>query len=136
MEKWAEFKSKHPKGFYVGTHKDYTFIVYQHYSSGHLNGYVELKPQDIEFLSDKDIRDLDCHGGISYQGNLNFIFENSKKSYIGFDCNHCGDRAPFLDSLFPEEFRIESEVWRDEKFVEKNCKSIINQIVNLRKNRK
>ena len=41
MEKWAEFKSKHPQGFYVGTYEDYTFIVYQHPSTGHLNGYVE-----------------------------------------------------------------------------------------------
>lgn len=136
MEKWAEFKSKHPQGFYVGTYEDYTFIVYQHPSTGHLKGYVELKPQDIEFLSDKDIQELDCHGGITYQGNLNYIFKNSNKTYIGFDCNHLGDKAPFLDLLLPPQFRFSDEVWRDENFVEENCKLIINQIVNLRKNRK
>ena len=53
MEKWNEFKVNYPKGFYFKEYKDYTFVVYQHQSSGHLNGYVELKPIDEELLDQK-----------------------------------------------------------------------------------
>ena len=46
MEKWNEFKITYSKGFYIKEYKGYTFVVFQHPRSGHLNGYVELKPID------------------------------------------------------------------------------------------
>lgn len=59
MEKWNEFKITYSKGFYIKEYKGYTFVVFQHPRSGHLNGYVELKPIDEELLdqnSNKQIR--------------------------------------------------------------------------------
>lgn len=40
-------------------YKGYTFVVFQHPRSGHLNGYVELKPIDEELLDqNQNILDL------------------------------------------------------------------------------
>ena len=135
MEKWNEFKVNYPKGFYLKKYKDYIFVVYQHQSSGHLNGYVELKPIDEEFFDQNQINNLDCHGGITYQGTLDWIFKTPKSTYIGFDCAHCGDKTPFTDAMLPGLFATSAyEVWRDEAFVEENCKSLIDQLIELKKN--
>ena len=134
MEKWNEFKVNYPKGFYLKEYKGYTFVVYQHQSIGHLNGYVELKPIDEELLDQNQINSLDCHGGITYQGTLDWIFPTSTDFYIGFDCAHWGDKTPFADAMLPGLFAASSdEVWRDESFVEENCKSLIDQIIELKK---
>lgn len=133
MEKWNEFKVNYPKGFYFKEYKGYTFVVYQHQSSGHLNGYVELKPIDEEFLDKNQINNLDCHGGITYQGTLDWIFKTPKSTYIGFDCNHLGDKSPFIDAMLPDWVVNEDDVWRDEAYVEENCKSIIDQLIELQK---
>jgi hypothetical protein len=109
MQKWNEFKLNYPKGFYLKEYKGYTFVVFQHPRSGHLNGYVELKPIDEEFLDQNQINKLDCHGGITYQGALDWIFKTPKANYIGF------------------------EVWRDEAYVEENCKSLIDQLIEIQK---
>lgn len=135
MEKWNEFKVNYPQGFYLKEYKGYSFIVFQHPRSGHLNGYVELKPIDEEFLDEAQINKLDCHGGITYQGTLDWIFEIPKSTYIGFDCAHCGDKTPFADAMLSEFLSspLDSfEVWRDEAFVEENCKLLIDQLIELK----
>lgn len=134
MTNWNEFKVNYPKGFYIKEYKGYTFVVYQHQSSGHLNGYVELKAIDEVFLDQNQINNLDCHGGITYQGTLDWIFKTPKSNYIGFDCAHWGDKTPFADAMLPGLFGTSSYgVWRDEVFVEENCKALIDQLIELKK---
>jgi hypothetical protein len=137
MQKWNEFKLNYPKGFYIKEYKGYTFVVFQHPRSGHLNGYVELKLIDEELLDQNQINKLDCHGGITYQGNLDWIFKTPKAKYIGFDCAHLGDKTPFVDAIFPNfgfgDLICPSEVWRDEAYIEENCKSLIDQLIELQK---
>lgn len=101
MEDWIKFKLAYPKRFYLKEYKDYTFIVHQDRDYGHLSGFVQLKTIDELTLNDYRIFNLDCHGEITYQGNLDFIFDNSKNNYIGFDCAHFGDKQPFLDAQMP-----------------------------------
>lgn len=111
MQKWNEFKLNYPKGFYIKEYKGYTFVVFQHQRSGHLNGYVELKPIDEELLDQNQINKLDCA--------------------------HLGDKTPFVDAMFPnlgfDDLIYPSEVWRDEAFVEENCKSLIDQLIEIQK---
>lgn len=135
MQKWNEFKLNYPKGFYLKEYKGYTFVVFQHPRSGHLNGYVELKPIDEEFLDQNQINKLDCHGGITYQGTLDWIYKTPKANYIGFDCAHWGDKTPFVDAIMPGHlFGSDGfEVWRDEAYVEENCKSLIEQLIEIQK---
>jgi hypothetical protein len=137
MQKWNEFKLNYPKGFYIKEYKGYTFVVFQHPRSGHLNGYVELKPIDEELLDQNQINKLDCHGGITYQCNLDWIFKTPKSKYIGFGCAHLGDKTPFVDALFPSlgfsDLIYPSEIWRDEAYIEENCKALVDQLIELQK---
>lgn len=130
MKPWHQFKQENPDGFYAKNYSNHTFIVYQHPISGHLNGYVLLNPEDhIE-----DILDIECHGGITFEGDLAEIIPVQPGNWIGFDCNHLGDMTPFLNEHFAArgyEFGVDyNEIWRDPDFVEENCKQIIDQLEN------
>ena len=47
MKPWHQFKQENPDGFYSKDYSDHAFIVYQHPTSGHLNGYVLLNPKTL-----------------------------------------------------------------------------------------
>ena len=131
MRPWHQFKQENPDGFYTKDYSNHKFVVYQHELSGHLNGYVLLNEDDhIE-----DILDIECHGGITFEGNLAEIIPVQAGNWIGFDCAHCGDLTPFHDENLAElGFNFGSlgeEVWRDPDFVENQCKFIINQLEDL-----
>lgn len=96
-------------------------------------GFIQLKPIDEITLENNLINKLDCHGGITYKGNLNLLFNNSKDNYIGFDCSHVGDKNPFIDAMLPDWVVNEDEVWRDEAYVEENCQHLIDQLIELKK---
>lgn len=130
MKPWHQFKLENPDGFYAKEYSDHTFIVYQHELSGHLNGYVLLNPEDIV----EDIMDIECHGGITFEGNLAEIIPVQAGNWIGFDCAHYGDLTPLAEerlALAGFDFGISSdEIWRTPDFVEENCKRIIDQLEN------
>lgn len=128
MKPWHQFRHDNPDGFYTKEYSDHTFVVYQHELSGHLNGYVLLNPEDhIE-----DTMDIECHGGITFEGDLAEFVPVQAGNWIGFDCNHLGDMAPFLNehfALLGYKFGVDyNEIWRDQKFVEDNCEQIIDQL--------
>lgn len=130
MKPWHQFKLENPDGFYAKDYSNHAFIVYQHPVSGHLNGYVLLNPE--ETIGDTMI--IDCHGGITFEGDLAEFVPVQAGNWIGFDCNHLGDIAPFLNEQFAAggyEFGVDyNEIWRDPDFVEANCKQIIDQLEN------
>lgn len=130
MKPWYQFKLENPDGFYAKEYSDHTFIVYQHPMSGHLNGYVLLNEDDhIE-----DMMNIECHGGITFEGNLAEIIPVRAGNWIGFDCAHYGDLAPFykerlLSAGFDFGHNYE-EIWRTPEFIEENCEQIIDQLEN------
>lgn len=130
MKPWHQFKQENPDGFYAKEYSKHTFVVYQHQTSGHLNGYVLLNPEDhIE-----DILDIDCHGGITFEDNLAEIIPVQPGNWIGFDCAHYGDLTPFHNEKLAAhgfDFGVSyDEVWRDPDFIEENCRMIIDQLEN------
>lgn len=130
MKPWHQFKHDNPSGFYAKEVSNHTFVVYQHPASGHLNGYVLLNPEDTI----EDILDIMCYGGITFEGNLAEIIPVQSGNWIGFDCTHYGDMAPFLDEELAArgfDFGISNDqVWRTPEFIEDNCKQIIDQLKN------
>ena len=131
MKPWHQFKVDHPDGYYEKEYKDYNYIVFQHPSSGHLNGYIELKEDDYNI----DVESIEVHGGITYKGSL---FGNNEKTYVGFDCAHGGDLLPFSEErmkLINPSFYFfnEEDVWRTPEFVEKNCKNYIDELIEMKK---
>ena len=130
MKPWHQFKQDHESGFYTKEYSDHTFVVYQHPLSGHLNGYVLLNPE--EAIDETMI--IECHGGITFEGNLAEIMPVQAGNWIGFDCAHYGDLAPFYKEKLAAlgfDFGVSyDEVRRDQKFIEDNCKQIIDQLEN------
>jgi hypothetical protein len=76
-----------------------------------VTGYVKVKedkisPELLDFYEDN----IECHGGITYNGTIN----DEIGQWIGFDCNHaCDTNNP-----------------KDVKYAEEECKIIIYQLIN------
>lgn len=132
MEPWYQFQIDHPDRFFEETYKDYQFVVYQH-PYGHLNGYVLLKEDDDKDRAD----DLKCHGGISFEDDLSRIIPVESGYWVGFDCNHYRDLAPFMNDRMRaagiEPSSIDSGIWRTPEYIVENCKSMIDQLIEMQK---
>lgn len=96
------------------------------------NGYVIL-PKEHElvdkFYGDfEEDYDLKVHGGITFSNYLRYVIDLEEIGFenrytLGFDCNHVGDN--------PKDC--------NKKYVENECKKLIDQLINLddcRKNNK
>lgn len=132
MKPWHQFQIDHPDRFFEETYRDYKYVVYQH-DYGHLNGYVLLKEDDDR----EKASDLECHGGITFNDDLSFVIPSESGYYVGFDCNHWNDIAPFLEDrldLFGlwEPYTDEPRFWRTEDYVVDNCKSMIDQLIEMK----
>jgi hypothetical protein len=74
-------------------------VVYRNPELGCLNGYVGVKRSHPYFKKDRShyrIRQLRCHGGITFTGERKGFDPYFKKGYwyIGFDTAHGGDYIP------------------------------------------
>ena len=86
-----------------------------------------------------------CHGGITFAGggeNTDYPIE-SDLWWLGFDCNHAGDKADLKYAIekFPDrkeeymarldnesKFPIEDDVVRTEEYVAEECKKLAEQL--------
>lgn len=139
MKPWHRFQIDHPDRFFEETYKDYQFVVYQH-QYGHLSGYVLLKEDDDRAKASN----LECHGGITFEDDLSRIILVEPGYWVGFDCNHWNDIAPFLEERLREVDRLglvepfmpyteEPRFWRTKEYVVENCKSMIDQLIEMKK---
>ena len=121
MRHFTEIKEEY-KGF------GYEVMLYE---SGHRCGYITV-PEKYSNVVEGEYYDnnLNVHGGITYQeGNV-----------IGFDCIHAGDGvdrdaayATFGNPYVLEDCpAFQGHVWTKEE-VEDECKSAIDQIINIHK---
>ena len=58
---------------------------------GHRCGYVGLPKGHKYENMDYDDLDVSVHGGLTYAGRYNKYPVDDDRSWIGFDCAHCGD---------------------------------------------
>lgn len=95
----------------------YQCEIIRHPELGHLCGYVVLKQSD--YVSD-DMFDyyFDVHGGITYV--------DSKELKIGFDCAHCMDKSPFMETFGYDL----GGVYRNLEFVKNEIEYLVSQIIN------
>jgi hypothetical protein len=118
MEKYTEI---------AGDYRGYKYEVVLT-SAGHRCGYVHLHGGEFGLFDDIEC-EIDVHGGITYcYGDC-----------IGFDCAHLGD-APDVDAVEARWgsdavsgvyscFRPEVDVVRTADFVERECRKVIDQLV-------
>ena len=100
-------------------------------------GYVSVSDKEKPY----DDYDIDCHGGLTFDGELPDYYKPKADYYIGFDCGHwCDgvdyDQAVKYDLIEQSEADHNKELFsylddrpvRDLDYVEANCKSIVDQL--------
>ena len=100
-------------------------------------GYVSVSDKE----KPHDDYDVDCHGSLTFDGELPDYYKPKADYYIGFDCGHYRDGADY-DQAVKYNLITQSEAdyskklfsylddrpVRDLDYVEANCKSIVDQL--------
>lgn len=103
-------------------------------------GYVSVKNY-VDYDSVFELN-IDCHGGLTFGGNLPSEYSPKEQYYIGFDCGHFGDGIDVIQAVKYElmtssEAAIVSSTFgypvRSLDFVEDECKRIVDQLEDLYK---
>ena len=100
-------------------------------------GYVSVTDKEKPY----DDYDIDCHGGLTFDGELPDYYKPKADYYIGFDCGHYCDGVDY-DQAVKYNLITQSEAGyskklfsylsnypvRDLNYVEANCRSIVDQL--------
>lgn len=111
-------------------YKNYNCMVIR-MADFHLNGYIEIKKgHKLYGIHYDKIEDIEVHGGFTFSGNIDNRF------HIGFDCAHAWDYVPsilhnyaIVDFYISRLDRFTNEVYRTEKYVMKECRNVVRQII-------
>ena len=100
-------------------------------------GYVSVTDKEKPY----DDYDIDCHGGLTFDGELPDYYKPKADYYIGFDCGHWCDgidyaQAVKYDLIEQSEADYNKKLFsylsgypvRDLDYVEANCRSIVDQL--------
>ena len=119
------------KNYLEFKYKGFKCTIVRHDYFSHLCGYVTIPDEKRKNIKYENV---EVHGGVTFQG------VNSDGQYtIGFDCAHFRDFSrnlesefeiePFFDKL-EREYNIDFHgVYRDQEYVMRQCKKIVNQII-------
>ena len=116
------------------THKgvDYKVILL---SGGWRCGYVDAANfPGIDFEAD-----IACHGGITYTGRNPANLPDPTTFWVGFDCAHCDDgidveaATTYWGRVDEPMCSLHGHVWTPSE-VGAECRSIIDQLIELRRN--
>lgn len=100
-------------------------------------GYVSVPDKEKSY----EDYDIECHGGLTFDGELPDYYKPEADHYIGFDCGHyCDgidyDQAVKYNLITAREAYYDKELFsplsgcpvRDLDYVEANCRSIVDQL--------
>lgn len=107
-------------------HEGYKCVIIRNSKYGHLCGYVQLgdsHPWHGKNKKDKEIADIDVHGGITYGGH-HLLITNSKSIshvwWLGFDAGHNGlDNFPFIG--------CDNGTYKNIAFMKAECEKLVRQ---------
>ena len=104
-------------------------------------GYVSVTDKEKPY----DDYNVDCHGGLTFDGELPDYYKPKANYYIGFDCGHYCDgvdydqavqynlitqsEADYSKKLFSY---LDDRPVRDLDYVEANCRSIVDQLEKIK----
>jgi hypothetical protein len=138
-------------------YRGFICIIKRIQEMGHLCGYVGI-PKSHRFYGKsyrdiEDMADIKVHGGLTFSNE--FIPDMEKETagrdlwFIGFDCAHAGDLMPYMlqgmtlntmhlkfmtDVLEGQEnFLKTTETYKDMKYVSKQLRSLVRQVISLSK---
>jgi len=128
-----------------GVYRDYEYLVTLVPHGGRC-GYVSIPPHhEYSNLKENDYRapKIDCHGCITFVSKehvlKDYLTIPCNDMWIGFDCSHYRDSpdkvnaVKYFGELVPESYLFGNGVnkIRTYSYVEKECKSIIDQLISL-----
>lgn len=131
-----------------GIYNGYKYIVTMT-DYGHRCGYVAI-PNNHTYATTYDYNELDieCHGGLTFMSDEHPLKSSlgigCNEKWVGFDCGHCNDAVDtelvkkyFGQSVYTkrksyfEFLPFEHQEIRDFDYVENECKSIIDQLIQV-----
>lgn len=129
-----------PEILHEGDYKGYHFLIVSY--GIHPCAYVEIPKghpwygKDYCYWNDEVEEDIsniiDCHGGLTYSGNLRHVLGESDRWFLGWDYAHVGDfEGMYLDTrLSGIDFSafLHDKKWTTEEIYAEVC-NVIEQIV-------
>lgn len=108
-----------------GEYKGFNFVIVSY--GTHPCAYVEIPKNHPLYETDYGYIDIDCHGGLTYDGDLLFVDDSLKGWYIGWDYAHAGD---YVGYMF-DNASSKDKKWKTEEIYEE-VKKVIEQISNYK----
>jgi hypothetical protein len=130
---------------YRFSYKGFDCFIIRHPDDGNYMGYVAItKLSPLVFYNGIEYVDIECHGGITYFGYTlkwwNIKKQKNNIRWLGFDCGNGNDFKPFLMNMIEKLINKTSvardmvemglNTYKDLEYVIKECKSIVNQILD------
>ena len=120
---------------YAGDYLGYHFLIVSY--GIHPCAYVEI-PKGHRWYekdySNKELENIECHGGLTYSGKLSKIFSNDESNqrwFIGWDYAHIGDFDGYcLKETWGREDFLNVKRWTTQEIFEE-VKNVIEQIIKM-----
>lgn len=106
---------------------------------GALCGYVGVPKGHPAYEKHYGDLAIDCHGGLTYaercQGDICHPGADDRW-WIGFDCNHCGDFAPYMEENLRKltvflDYGTSGRKYRNIDYVKNEIKEIVRQLKEM-----
>ena len=107
--------------------------------TAHRCGYIGLPKGHKYAGKDYDAIDVSVHGGLTYSEHAPSFRLGGFEYYLGFDCGHWQD-APDIETMkrhgADEKYlscwsAFPGDVVRTQQYVIEECKSVVNQIIDM-----
>lgn len=111
---------------YKFSYKGFLCFIGRHPLYKHLCGYVCFNRLNNRIILDS-YNDIQVHGGITYVGKANGVWNNKFRHndmFIGFDCNHCYDFSPNLSLHYDDDIS-----YKTIDYCIIQCKLMVDQIL-------
>lgn len=110
-----------------GSYLGYNFVIVSY--GTHPCAYVEIPKDNPFYLVDYDKLedDITCHGGLTYSGTLDHIYNDLSRWFIGWDYAHAGDYNSY-SALFDLDAGQKDKKWTTEEIYEE----VMNVVEQLR----
>lgn len=96
----------------------------------HRCGYVKIPKEFSLYKSDYGSLNINCHGGLTFAGEIPIIYIEDKDWWVGFDCLHYEDEYINHEKIGKLNFLCHGYV-KSKEFVISECENLASQIVNL-----
>jgi len=112
-------------------------LILRHPEIGHLCGYVAVPKghlcygRDYDHLPYDDIFPIQVHGGLTWSKSGNEESWPEGYWWLGFDCGHAWDLAPYMLDLFPDTPIGRHGTYRNLQYVREETENLAGQILTI-----